>query len=162
MEITKIDDGNYVIYQSVGGIKKKCSFVVPEIKAPFGVEVFNNVEYINFAIDRDIPDHTRLIFDLERTEKYMENHLKRLGVGAEWLSAVRKNERFDALWKTRLMKRRGRYETRFKVGGKLATREDIDFKGAMAVTITAYSIWVFKGKAGILYYVDEISQNDTR
>jgi len=162
MEITKIDEGNYVIHQNVGGIKKKCSFIIPEIIAPFGVEVFNNVEYLNFAIDKDVPYHRQLLFDIERTEKYMENYLRRQGVDAEWLPALRKNDRFDVLWKTRLPKRRGRYETQFRVDDKLGIKEDIDFKRAMSVTVTAYSIWVFKGKAGIVYSVDEINQSNTK
>jgi hypothetical protein len=158
MEITKIDDRNYMIHQRVGGTNTKCCFVVPEIASPFGIETFNNVNYINFAIDTKIPYHAQLLGDLYKTDRAIQEYLKDQGVKVEWVSSVKKNDRFDALWKTRLPKRRGRIETIFRVNGKHVCMGDVDVKETSTVKVCVHSIWVYNGKAGILCYVDEISQ----
>jgi hypothetical protein len=148
MEVIKIDDNNYAVYQNVDGVRKYCQFTIPRIRSPFGTEEFNKVTYLNLEIDINESYHSHLLGDVYKVERELAGY-----VGKEWVSSIRKKDKFKPLWKIRLNKRRGRYM--FKSSKTFA---EIDFKECLRVKVTLRSVWVRDGKCGAIYELDEVEQ----
>lgn len=145
MEVIKIDDQNYAVYQNVNGLRRYCNFMIPKIRSPFGTEEFSGVTYLNLEMD-----NTQLLGDIYKVERELSEY-----VGKEWVSSIRKKDKLKPLWKIRLNKRRGRYM--FKSS---KTFDEIDFKEHLKIVVTLKSVWVRDGKCGAIYVLDEVEPLD--
>jgi hypothetical protein len=150
MEVFKIDDSNYMVYCITSGRRSPCYFKIPLVRSPFGIEEFNKVSYLNLEMESK---HSCLLGDIYKVEKELSEYMKNIDSTLEWVSSVKKNGTFKPLWKIRIQKRRGRV-----ICKSSQSFYDIDFKGDIRIVVVLHSIWVYQGKCGIIYYLDEVEQ----
>jgi len=152
IDIVKISDSSYKIYQLDKNIgKRTClNFNLDGVIAPFGLEEFVHVHYINWEIDSPT---LQFISQLELEFKDLINESNDKYKSWSFISNLKEKKGFEPLLKTRVPKSRGK----FTVDCKTSIFE-IDYKSKLKVVISLDSIWfVEKNKTcGLLWIVKSI------
>ena len=152
IEILKINDKTYVIYQNVNNKREQLIITIPDIQSPFGLEEFSGVTYIN------IVPNAILLKELYKIEDFFEEQSKKINKNIEWYSCIKQSRNFKPLWKIRLFKRKDKYNIKCLIDNIEVTKSEFDFKAICLMSISLHSIWIKNNKAGLIWYLDEVSR----
>jgi len=152
IDIVKISDSIYKIYQldKSNSKRKYLNFELDGVIAPFGLEEFAHVHYINWEID--IPT-LQFISQLELEFKDLINQSNDKYTSWSFISNLKEKKGFEPLLKTRIPKSRGKFIVDCKT-----SMFEIDYKSKLKVVISVDSIWFMeKNKTwGLLWIVKSI------
>lgn len=133
IDLVKISDSSYKIYQLINSQRTNLKLEFNEISSPFGLEKFFNVYYINWEIDS-----TSLI-----TLKPLELEFKDLVLTSNdkykswsWSTNIKEKKDFAPLLKTRVLEKK----KKFCVNSDSSLFE-INYKSKLNIEITLDSIW---------------------
>jgi hypothetical protein len=106
IDIVKISDSNYRIYQLINSKRSSLEFELDGIKTPFGLEKFHHVYYINWEIDNSTLE----------TFKQLELEFKDIIVTSNpkynswsWNTNLKEKQSFQPLLKTRVPQIKGKF-----------------------------------------------------
>jgi len=150
IDIVKISNSIYKIYQLINSQRQTLSLDFDEISSPFGLEKFYNVYYINWEIDNESL----------KTLKQIENEFKDLILKSNdkyktwsWVTNIKEKQNFNPLLKTRVLESKKKFlvSTNFNLF-------EIDYKSKLKISINLDSIWILeKNKTfGLLWTINSI------
>jgi hypothetical protein len=150
IDIVKISNSIYKIYQLIDSQRKTLSLDFNGISSPFGLEKFYNVYYINWEIDNE----------LLKTLKQLENEFKDLILESNdkyktwsWVTNIKEKQNFNPLLKTRVLESKKKFlvSTNFNLF-------EMDYKSKLKISINLDSIWFLeKNKTfGLLWTLNSI------
>lgn len=158
MNIVKINDKNYRIFNKDN---KSLKITIPNISSPFGIELFQNVTYLNLEIDNNKSHHSNLLGDLYKIEDHFKQYVNDINKKIEWISSIKKKDNYKPLWKVRIQKFNNRYRIDSYINQNLCTWYELikynnNFKNDSAYEITLHSLWVNNNKAGLLWFINKV------
>lgn len=151
LNIIKVDRNNYIIQDNA----KPAIITIPEIVSPFGLEIYNNVNYINFQIDEDREFHKKLLQDLNIIENYFSDYVKNINKNIEFQSSIKIFDKYKPLWKVRI-NHKGRSMIKCSKNDIDISWTDYDYKGVHDILIVLHSLWIKNNKAGLIWCLDSI------
>jgi len=148
-EIIKVDNKNYIIYDD---FRKNPKIIIPKIISPFGKEIFNDVQYVNYQIDGINND---LLMDINKTEQYFKKYIKDvLKLNIIFKSSIKHFKKYKPLWKVRLNK-----QTSCSNNNKESILiQDFNFKLPSYIIVSLHSLWISEenNEGGLLWILDNV------
>jgi hypothetical protein len=137
IDIVKISDSNYKIYQLDKSINKRVNLDLEfdGISSPFGLEEFYHVHYINWEIDSPTLQ-TLSKLELEFKDIVLQSNPKYNQWS--WISNIKERKGFDPLLKTRIPQCKGKFQVETNESISLY---EIDYKSKLKIKVTLDSIW---------------------
>lgn len=151
IDLVKISNSTYKIYQLIDSQRQKLKLDFEEISSPFGLEKFINAYYINWEIDNQ---------SLEILKK-LENEFKDLILQSNkdkyncwiWITNIKEKKNFKPLLKTRILQKKQKFLVNTN-----SSLFDIDYKSKLKISINLDSIWFLeKNKTfGLLWTLESL------
>jgi len=151
IDLVKISNSTYKIYQLIDSQRQKLKLDFEEISSPFGLEKFINAYYINWEIDNQ---------SLEILKK-LENEFKDLILQSNkdkyncwiWITNIKEKTNFKPLLKTRILQKKQKFLVNTN-----SSLFDINYKSKLKISINLDSIWFLeKNKTfGILWTLESL------
>lgn len=160
MDIVKISKNLYRIYHLNNGKREFLKIVIPQIASPFGLELFQGVQYLNLEIDNKKSNHSNLWGDLIKIDEYFIDYIDTYGEKSiNWLSSLRKKDKFNPLWKVRILKDK---HVDTYINDQLCTWNELleytdNFKKDTAMEITLQSLWIRNNQAGLVWIITKVN-----
>jgi len=151
IDIIKISDSNYKIYQLENSKRKNLILEFEEIISPFGLEEFYHVFYINWEIDEPT---LKLLSQLEQEFKDMILTSNSKYNSWSWISNIKEKAGFNPLLKTRVPQSKGKFIVK-----SITSLYEINYKSKLNIAVSLDSVWFMeKNKTfGLLWLVDTIT-----
>jgi hypothetical protein len=138
LQIKKVNRNLYIIHDNQNN---NPIIRVPEIVSPFGLEKYNNNNYINFQIDIERDYHTNLLYDLNKINEYFKNYIMNIDSSLEFIPILKTSKNYKPLWKIKIK------EINF----------DYDYKGVHDIEVYLNTLWIKNNKAGLVWNLKSIS-----
>lgn len=151
IDIVKISDSNYKIYQLVNSQRANLTLEFQDIISPFGLEEFYHVFYINWEVDEPT---VKTLSELEQEFKDLVLTSNPKYKSWTWVSNIRPKAGFDPLLKTRVPQSKGKFTVKSP-----SSLFEINYKSKLNISVSLDSVWFNeKNKTfGLLWLLDTIS-----
>ncbi len=151
IDIVKISDSNYKIYQLVNRQRTNLKLEFQDIISPFGLEEFYHVFYVNWEIDQPT---LKILSQLEDEFKDLVLSSNPKYKSWSWVTNIKQRAGFNPLLKTRVPQLKGK----FTVESPTSLFE-INYKSKLNISIILDSVWFNeKNKTfGLLWLLNTIN-----
>ncbi len=151
IDIVKISDSNYKIYQLNQGKRTDLKLEFEDIISPFGLEEFYHVFYINWEIDQPT---LKILGQLEQEFKELVLTSNQKYKSWTWVSNIKEKYGFNPLLKTRVPQSKSKF-----IVESTKSLYEINYKSKLNISISLDSIWFMeKNKTfGLLWLVNSIN-----
>jgi len=151
IDIVKLSDSNYKIYQLENNKRKDLILEFEDIISPFGLEEFYHVFYINWEIDQPT---LKILSQLEQEFKDLVLTSNPKYKSWSWVSNIKEKTGFSPLLKTRVPQSKGKF-----IVNSPTSLYEINYKSKLNIAISLDSVWFMEknNTFGLLWLVDKIN-----
>lgn len=157
MEIVKINDKLYNMYDKDGDKKRKYIIKSPQIYLPFGIEKYNNKYVINMEI-RNSDEFSELLYKIDNYFRGIESICGDDIGDREYYSNIKKRDKYDTiLLRGNLKKGKNVIITEIKDSeNNILSINDIKPGDKVEMYLEVNSIWLNDKQYGIYYEIKRI------
>jgi hypothetical protein len=138
LQIKKVNKNLFIIHDNEN---QNPIIKISEIVSPFGLEKYNNNNYINFQVDTDRDYHTNLLYDLNKIETYFINYVSTIDQSLEFIPILKTTKNYKPLWKIKIKEIKYNY----------------NYKGVHDIEVSLNTLWIKNNKAGLVWDLKSIS-----
>jgi hypothetical protein len=151
IDIVKVSDSNYKIYQLENSKRKDLILEFEDIISPFGLEEFYHVFYINWEIDQPT---LKIVSQFEQEFRDLVLRSNPKYKSWSWVSNIKEKNGFNPLLKTRVPQSKGKFIVK-----TTTSLYEINYKSKLNIAISLDSVWFMdKNKTfGLLWLVNTIN-----
>jgi hypothetical protein len=146
LDYVKVNDKSYKIYQLINNKRENIVLNFENISSPFGLEIYQNLYYINWELDSDCKNIINII------EQKIIVYIKQFNNSLIFKSNIREKSKLLPLFKTRVLQK----NKKFIVDSNNSLFE-IDYKSNLKVDICLDSLWLYNNTFGLLWIINSIT-----